>query len=222
LFDPLTSFDPATVSRRFDELDDCFVDVVARRREQPADDLISTIADGLPDDDVLAMIGFLLFAGHETVTGMLGNALVALAAHPDQRELLRSTPSIVPNAVEELLRYDSPAQVSGRQAIRDVTIGDGTITAGENIALMIGAANHDKRRWPDADTLRLDRPDPKPLSFGFGAHHCLGAALARTELRFALPPLLARLRDYTVDPDRITWKRSLALRGPTQLPITIG
>ena len=76
---------------------------------------------------------------------------------------------------------------------------------------MIGAANRDKRRWPDADELRLDRPDPEPISFGFGAHHCLGAALARMELRLALPPLLERLGDYTVDRGRTTWKRSFAL-----------
>ena len=84
---------------------------------------------------------------------------------------------------------------------------------------MIGAANRDKRRWPDADELRLDRPDPTPLSFGFGAHHCLGAALARTELRLTLPKLLATLGDYTVDLTRTSWKRSFALRGPTVLPI---
>ena len=87
---------------------------------------------------------------------------------------------------------------------------------------MIAAANRDKRRWRDADELRLDRPDPRPISFGFGAHHCLGAALARMELRRTLPPLLDALGDYTIDPSRTVWKRSFALRGPTSLRLTAG
>ncbi len=225
MLEPLTTFDPASMSARFADLDDYFTSVVAERRRHPRDDLISAlIADdqvaALDDDEVIAMIAFLLFAGHETVTGMLGNALVALARFPDQRELLR-TGADVQNAVEELLRFDSPVQVSGRQATADLTIGDHTIRRGGNIGLMIGAANRDKRRWPDADELRLDRTDPTPISFGYGIHHCLGAALARMELRTAIPPLLERLGAYTVALDRATWKRSFALRGPLFLPLTI-
>ena len=168
------------------------------------------------------MIAFLLFAGHETVTGMLGNSLVALADRPDQRVLLRNDPDLIDNAVEELLRFDSPAQVSGRQATADLEIAGTTIRRGDNIALMIGAANRDKRRWVDADELRLDRPDPRPISFGFGAHHCLGAALARMQLRRALPVLLDALGDYTIDSGRTVWKHSFALRGPTSLVLTPG
>jgi cytochrome P450 len=221
LLEPLTPFDPASMNARFAELDAYFASIVAERRRQPSDDLISAMATGdLDDDEVLSMIGFLLFAGHETVTGALGNAIVALAGAPDQRRLLRSRPELIENAVEELLRFDSPVQVSGRKATADITVGDQTIKAGDNIGMMIGAANRDKRRWADADELRLDRPDPKPISFGFGAHHCLGAALARMELRLALPPLLERLGDYVVDLERTTWKRSFALRGPTSLPVT--
>ena len=168
------------------------------------------------------MIAFLLFAGHETVTGMLGNSLVALAGNPEQRTLLRNTPDLIDNAVEELLRFDPPAQVSGRQATADFSIAGVNIRQGDNIGLMIGAANRDKRRWRDADELRLDRPDPKPISFGFGAHHCLGAALARMELRHTIPVLLDALGDYTVDLDRAVWKRSFALRGPIALPLNAG
>lgn len=226
MFEPLSPFDPASMSARFAELDEYFTSIVAERRHRPTDDLISALVAvdaeaSLDDDEVLAMIAFLLFAGHETVAGMLGNALVALARHPDQRALLRSTPAIVDNAVEELLRFDSPVQVSARQATSDITVGDQTIRAGDNIGLMIGAANRDLRRWSDANELRLDRSDPKPISFGFGAHHCLGAALARMELRTAIPPLLDRLGEYTVDLDRTAWKRSFALRGPLALPLTI-
>jgi cytochrome P450 len=230
MLEPFTPFDPASMSERFAELDAYFRAVIAERRREPGHDLISALATddhdderdehALDDDEIVAMIAFLLFAGHETVTGMLGNALIALARHPEQRTLIRSAPDLIDNAVEELLRFDPPAQVSGRQATADFTVAGSTIRKGDNIGLMIGAANRDKRRWHDADELRLDRPDPKPISFGFGAHHCLGAALARMELRQAIPVMLDALGDYTVDLERTTWKRSFALRGPTVLPLT--
>ena len=224
MLEPLTPFDPASMSQRFAELDTYFRDLIDQRRNEPGDDLISALAapdDGpaLHDDEIVGMIGSLLFAGHETVTGTLGNALVALALHPQQRALLRARSDLTANAVEELLRFDPPTQVSARQATADFGVAGVTIKRGDNIGLMIGAANRDKRRWPDADDLRLDRTDPKPLSFGFGAHHCLGAALARMELRLALPALLDTLGDYTIDLERTTWKRSFALRGPTTLPL---
>jgi cytochrome P450 len=224
MFEPLTVFDPVSMSRRFAELDSRFRAIIGARRREPADDLISALAAreegaSLDDDEVLAMIGFLLFAGHETVTGMLGNALVALARWPEQRSLLRGRPDLVGNAVEELLRYDPSVQVSGRRATADISAGGVTIPNGATIGLMIGAANHDARKWPDPGLLRLDRDDPKPISFGFGPHYCLGAALARMELRAALPPLLDRLGDYSVAADRVQWKHSFALRGPIALPI---
>lgn len=226
MFEPLTAFDPTSMSALFAELDDYFTSIVEARRRHPSDDLISALVASDPDaalDDteVVAMIAFLLFAGHETVAGALGNALVALARFTGQRELLHNRPELIDNAVDELLRFDSPVQVSGRQATSDITIGARTIPAGDNIAVMIGAANRDNRQWPDPDEVRLDRPDPKPISFGFGAHHCLGVALARMELRLTIPPLLQHLGDFTVDPDSTTWKRSFALRGPLVLPLTI-
>ena len=224
MLEPLTPFDPRSMSARFAELDAYFRGVIAQRRRDPGHDLISALAAAgegqtLDDDEIVAMIAFLLFAGHETVTGMLGNALVALDRHSAQRTLLRDRPELIVNAVEELLRFDSPVQVSGRQATADFLLAGVTIKRGDNIGLMIGAANRDGRRWNDADQLRLDRSDPKPLSFGFGVHHCLGAALARMELRLALPALLDALGDYTLRHDRTTWKRSFALRGPTTLPL---
>ena len=226
MVEPFAELDAASVSGHFAELDDYFLALIEERRSRPGADVISALAasdDGpvLEADEIVAMIVFLLFAGHETVTGMLGNALVAFGAHPTQRALLRDRPELIDNAVEELLRYDPPLQMAGRQATADVVIGGQTIRKGENIGLMIAAANRDTRRWSDADELRIDRDDPKPLSFGFSAHHCLGAALARLELRTAIPPLLERLGDYTVDTDRIAWKQSFGLRGPLELPLRI-
>ena len=225
MLEPLTPFDPTSMSERFHELDTYFRAVIAQRRLDPGHDLISVLAgsndaDALNDDEIASMIAVLLFAGHETVTGMLGNTLVALARHPEQRALLRNAPDLIDNAIEELLRFDSPAQVTGRQATANFSVGGTTIRSGDNIGLMIGAANRDKRRWPDADVLRLDRPNPRPISFGFGAHHCLGAALARMELRHTIPPLLDALGDYNIAPGRTVWKRALSLRGPIVLPLT--
>lgn len=225
MLEALTRFEPASMNQRFTELAQYFTELVEERQRNPTNDLISVLASTDADpilsvDEIVAMIAFLLFAGHETVTGVLGNALIALERFPEQRRLLRENPALIDNAVEELLRFDSPAQVTGRQATSDITIGGQRIKKGQNVGLMIGAANRDKKRWTDADELRLDRPDPKPISFGFGAHHCLGAALARMELRLALPRLLDALGDYTIDSTRTTWKRSLTLRGPMSIPLT--
>ncbi len=225
MLDATAPFDPSEVSQRFDELDAEFRRLIKQHRQSPGPDLVSALvseSDGpqLSDDEIIAMITFLLFAGHETITGMLGNALVSLESHPEQRALLRSTPELINNAVEELLRFDTSAQVTGRQATQDTKIGNATIRKGQNIAVMVGAANRDRRRWPDANQLRLDRPDPSPISFGFGARYCLGAALARMQLRIAIPAVLNGLGDYTIDHPNVTWKRSFTLRGPLALPIT--
>ncbi len=217
-------FDPVSMNARFDELHAYFSTIIEQRRSHPQDDLITAmIAEDaehvLDTDEVMAMIALLMFAGHETTTGLLGNAIVALAQHPEQRELLRSKPELIDNAVEELLCFDPPAQTSARFANEELTVGGKTIRKGATIALMIGAANRDTRQWPDANELRLDRPDPKPISFGHGMHFCLGASLARLETRVALPAFLASFGDYTVDLGTATWKRSHTLRGPLSLQV---
>lgn len=150
---------------------------------------------------------------------MLGNSIVALAAHADQRACLREQPDLIGIAVEELLRYDSPAQVAVRTTTAPVQAGATTIPAGANVGLMIGAANRDLRRWPDANELRIDRPDPTPISFGNGIHHCLGAALTRLEMRVARPAFLNTFGDYSIDHHSVGWKQSTTLRGPTNLRI---
>ena len=224
VLEAFAGFDPVSMNHRFDELHAYFTTIIEQRRAHPEDDLISAmIAEDteypLDTEEVLAMIVLLMFAGHETTTGLLGNAIVALAQHPVQRELLRSKPALIDNAVEELLRFDPPAQTSARFANEDLIVGGKTIRRGSTIALMIGAANRDKRQWPDADELRLDRPDPKPVSFGHGLHYCLGASLARLETRVALPAFLNSFGDYTIDLDAATWKRSHTLRGPLSLRV---
>lgn len=228
LVDPLLGFDPKVVNRRIGELHAYFGEIVDERRIEPRDDLISVLAgaaeDGgrLDNDELLAMIGFLLFAGHETTTSLLGNSLVALARHPDQRAMLRARPELIDNAVEELIRFDTSVQATPRSTTAPIEVGGKVIPAGQQVAILWGLVNRDVRRWPDAGVLRLDRPDPKPLSFGHGIHHCLGASLARLELRVAIPAILDAFGDYTLDATSAKWKRSLSMRGPTALPLTSG
>lgn len=223
LLEILQPFDPDSMSARFAELHDTFTTQIQQRRLDPKDDLISALATDpdseLDNDDIIALIVVLMFAGHETTTGLIGNTLIALDQFPDQRSLLSERPELLDNAIEELLRYDPPAQIAVRTTTAPVQAGDTTIPAGANVALMIGAANRDTRRWPDAHLLRLDRPDPKPLSFGHGIHHCLGAALTRLEMRVAIPALLDSFGDYTIDRSSTTWKQSTTLRGPTTLKV---
>ncbi|MCU1389824.1 MAG: Cytochrome, partial [Ilumatobacteraceae bacterium] len=226
LVDPLHGFDPDVVNVRVAELNAYFTEVIEQRRIEPRDDLISVLVtaadDGeqLDNNELLAMLGFLLFAGHETTTGLIGNSLVALAQHPQQRAMLRDRPELIDNAVEELIRFDTSVQATPRATTAPIRVGDVTIPAGQRVAILWGLVNRDVRRWPDADQLRLDRPDPKPLSFGHGIHHCLGASLARMEMRVAIPAFLAAFGDYRIDPSTTEWKRSLSVRGPTVLPIS--
>jgi cytochrome P450 len=226
LIDPLHGFDPKVVSVRVAELNAYFTEVIEQRRLEPGDDLISVLVtaaddgDKLDNDELLAMLGFLLFAGHETTTTLIGNSLVALARHPEQRAVLRDHPELIDNAVEELIRFDTSVQATPRSTTAPISVGGTTIPAGQQVAILWGLVNRDVRRWPDADKLRLDRPDPKPLSFGHGIHHCLGASLARMELRIAVPAFLEAFGDYRLNPATTEWKRSLSMRGPTVLPIT--
>ena len=226
LVDPLHGFHAKVVNARIAELNIYFTEVMEQRRVEPRDDLISVLVtaadDGekLNNDGLLAMLGFLLFAGHETTTALIGNSLVALAQHPEQRALLRDRPDLIDNAVEELIRFDTSVQATPRATTAPIRVGDTTIPAGQQVAILWGLVNRDVRRWPDADKLRLDRPDPKPLSFGHGIHHCLGASLARSSSGSQSPPSLEAFGDYQLDPATTEWKRSLSVRGPTVLPVT--
>jgi cytochrome P450 len=169
---------------------------------------------------MVSLVMILLLAGHETTTGALGNAIVALARHPEQRDLVRRRPELWPNAVEELLRFDTVVQTDPRAALEDATVGGRTIKKGQNLTVMLGAVNRDPRRFDAPDELRLDRRDPSPMSFGHGIHHCVGAALVRAEMRVALPAVVRALGDYAVVEDQLAWKRSIAFRGPSRLVVT--
>lgn len=227
-FDPLTNFDAPTIDRAIEEFSDVVGELIEERRRRPEPDLISDLValevDGehLSRLELVANVGLMVFAGHETTSSMLGNALVALAANPLQRSLVRDRPELWPNAIDELLRYDGSVTALPRRTTAAIDLGSVTIPAGADVILDLGAANRDRRRWDDPYQLRLDRPDPRPLAFGHGLHHCLGHWLARAELRIALQAVVERFGDFTIDPAEVDWRLSSVLRGPERLVLHRG
>ena len=224
LVDPLVRFEPAEVDEAIDGLHRLYRDLADHRRRHPADDLLTGLtqaqeADGdrLSNDELATMVITLMGAGIETTAGILSASIVHLAANPDQRQLIRDHPDLWPNAVEELLRYDTPIKSVARRTLEPVEIGGVPIPAGSNLILSFVNAHRDPRRYDDPHALRLDRDQPRPLAFGHGIHHCIGAALARLETRVGLRVLLDRYPDYTVE--AIDWRRSLNLRSATRLVI---
>lgn len=197
-----------------------FTELAELRRREPGDDTVShLVAAGADGPDLLAVLGYvftMVTGGNDTTTGLLGGAVQLLAAHPDQRALLVSDPTLVPDAVEELLRLTSPVQGLARTATRDVTLHGVTVTAGRKALLLYGAANRDPRRYgPDADALDVRRRPGQLLTFSQGNHHCLGAAAARLQARVALSELLRRFPSYGVG--AVTWAPGPYVRRPLSL-----
>ncbi len=175
----------------------------AERRTAPREDLMTLLVEAskagqLSDDEVLGASMLLFVAGITTTSGLISNSLLHLDRFPDQRRLLRQDPSLLPQAIEELLRYDAPIQALARTAMRDVAAHDGLIPRGARVVLVWGSANRDERRWADPDRLDLTREPQRHVAFGDGLHHCLGAPLARLEARIAFEELLRRIPDYAV------------------------
>ena len=228
ILDPFNPVDPASVDATVHELTEYYSGLADDRLAAPRDDLITVFAQSETGDDpidraeLVSLIAIIMLAGHETITGALGNAIVALAENPKQRTLVRDNPELWPNAVEELLRFDTVLQTDARAALETVTIAGQTIKKGQNLTVMLGAVNRDPRRWDNPNKLQLDRLDPSPLSFGHGIHHCIGAALARLQMRIGLQAVVETFGDYTVDPAQVTWRESLAFRGPDYLPVVAG
>jgi cytochrome P450 len=228
--------DPTPLSRQ--ELDDAnaasaasrdyFAGLFAYRRRNPGDDLTSALLmareadDSLTDEEIIANIGLLFGAGHETTTNLIGNGVLALHRNPAQIARLRADPGLIPNAVEEILRYDSPVQLTGRTALTDVEFGGETIAKGEEVIALLGAANRDPAAYEgDPEALDVGRPGVRAISFGGGIHHCLGAQLARIEGEIAFRRLLEALPGLRLtDPDDVAWKPTITLRGLTALPAT--
>ena len=216
------------VYRTHQQLTAYFTAIIEVRRRQPRDDLVSRLVqaeeegDRLTRDETIVMLRLLLLAGNETTTNLIGNGLRALLRHPGQLALLREQPELVPAAVEELLRYDSPVQLDMRIARHDLDIGDSAVPSGTLIGLLIGSANHDPERFRRPDELDITRSDPGNISFGRGIHHCLGAPLARLEGRIALEVLFERFDRIAFGTRRPSYRRSIVLRGLEHLDVRVG
>lgn len=221
----------ATANAAVQQLDEYFLALVAERRRHPSGDLVSDLVraqdggqhsdgDRLSDAELLANLVLLLAAGFETTTNLLGNGLAVLLAEPSVRASVAARPALAEAFVEEVLRFDSPVQLTSRLAERPARVGDVDVAAGTSVLLLTGAANRDPRRFADPDRFDPARPDNQPLSFGAGPHFCLGAALARLEARTAFPMLLERFPDLTAA-GPATRRDRLTLRGYAGLPVTV-
>lgn len=199
-----------------------FTDLIERRRLEPGNDMVSQlIAMGEDAASVLWILGFaftMVTGGNDTTTGLLGGSAALLHQHPDQRQQLVDDPSMIPAAVEELLRLTSPVQNLARTTTRDVDLHGRTIPEGSKVLLSYGAANRDEHEFgDDAESLDVGRNPARILTFSYGAHHCLGAAAARLQGRVALEELLARFPDYVVDVDDMAYATGNYVRRPLNL-----
>ena len=197
------------------------------RRRNPGDDLTTQLVQAeeagsrLTNEELIANIILLFGAGHETTVNLIGNGLLALHRNPDQLALLKADPSLISNAIEEFLRYDSSVQMTGRVALEEIEdLGGKRIPKGESVLCLLGSANRDPAVYSDRpDRLDITRPNVKPLSFGGGIHFCLGAQLARIEAEIAISTLLRRIPDLRLDDaENPQWRPTFVLRGLKQLP----
>jgi len=209
------------------ELAGYLAEVLKRRRSEPRDDLLSALlvaeieGEQLSESELIAFAFLLLVGGNETTTNLISNAVILLDRHRDQRSLLLDDPARIPTAIEEFLRFDSPVQGLARTTAAPITLHGVTIPEGEKVLLLFGSANHDERKIPDAERFDVLR-DPNPhLAFGFGAHFCLGANLARLEARVAFEELLAQLPDYRMAESRVERTCSGPVRGALRLPVAV-
>ena len=206
-------------------LRDFFRKIYIQRRQQPDDKLVSTLlavrdeGDRLSEEELLSTCVSLLVAGHATTTSLISSAVLFLLQHPDQLRKLRENPALVEAAVEESLRYDGPFQRNRRIAREDLTIGGKQIGKGQLVLAFLGAANRDPSHFPDPDGFDIERRPNRHISFGAGAHFCLGASLARLEARIAINTILSRMPDLKLASETLEWENTL-LRGLKALPLS--
>ncbi|KAA0235866.1 MAG: putative cytochrome P450 123 [Acidimicrobiales bacterium] len=205
-------------------------DHIDRRRAEPVEDIMSELVhsemelgDGttrpLDDGELHSFIGLLSAAGNETVARLLGFAATTLARNPDQREHLVEDASLIPNAVEELLRYEAPSPIQARWVTRDVELHDVVVPRGSKITLLTGSAGRDDREFDEPDRFDVNRRIERHLSFGYGVHYCLGASLARLEGRVALEETLRRFPVWDIDEDALEMVHTSTVRGYARVPI---
>jgi cytochrome P450 len=207
-----------------------FRGLIDERRRRPADDLLSALAvvedrgDVLSETELLATCVTTVVAGHETTVNLVGSGLLALMRHPDQWQLLRARPELIPAAVDELLRYEPPVQMTTRSATAEMTVAGRTFAPGEGVVVLVNSANRDERVFTDPERLDVTRyfgrvsPPPRHLAFSLGIHYCLGAPLAKLEMEVLLGVMTRRIRELEALTDNPPYKPNLIVRGLAALP----
>lgn len=204
--------------------------LIARRRSALGDDLLSALiqaeeaGERLSAEELVSMVFLLLVAGHETTVNLIAGGTLTLLQHPEQLDRLRKEPALIESAVEELLRFSSPVEISTERFTReDITVGGVTIPRGELIFAAIGSANRDERQFKDPNVLDLGRDPNRHLAFGMGIHYCLGAPLARLEGQIALQTLVTRFPNLRLarPVESLKWRTGVLMRGPKQLPVSL-
>ena len=216
----------AQVIRSLQGMSDYFRAAIQEQRKHPRDGLISALltaeqdGDRLTEEEVVANTIVTMVGGQETTTNLIGNGVLSLLRHRDQLEKLKADPSLVPSAVEELLRYESPSQQTARLAPEDMELGGKTIRKRQAAIAVMGAANRDPERFPEPDKLDISRQDNRHLAFAWASHFCFGAPLARIEGQITFETMLRRMPNLNLEPTPIQWRENLGLRGLTALPVT--
>jgi cytochrome P450 len=222
------SFDWDRGTRASGQLRDYFAGILAERRTRPADDLISTLAaselDGkrLTDDEIFAFLRLLLPAGAETTYRSSSNLLFGLLTHPDQLDAVRADHSLIPQAIEEGLRWEPPLTTIARTAARDTVVEGVDMPAGSIVIVNMGSANHDEKYWERSEEFDIHREQRQHLAFAFGPHMCLGMHLARMETRVLLEKVFARLPNLRLDPASDPHITGMTFRAPPALPVLFG
>jgi cytochrome P450 len=214
------------VLRAVEEMTTYFRNRIAEQRIQPREGLIHSLltadidGDRLTEEEVVANSILTMVGGQETTTNLIGNGVLALLRNPDQFRKLRADFSLIPSAVEELLRYDCPSQHTARLAPANVILGGKKIRQRQAVIAVMAAGNRDPEHFPNPDQLDITRKDNRHLAFGWAAHFCFGAALARIEAQAAFEAVLRRVPNLKLEPDALAWRTNLGLRGLTALPVT--
>jgi cytochrome P450 len=218
----------ATIQSNLAEMEHYFGEYFERQRREPTDDLVARLLTGtvegkpLTQEQMMSFLFILLPGGLETTTTVLGDTMIMLARHPEVLRRVRADHALIPRLVDEVMRYESTAHTVFRRAQRTTELSGTTIPEGAMVVCLIGAANRDEQQFPEADQFVIDREKNHHLSFGHGAHHCVGAFLGRMSSRVALETLLPHIDEIAIGPEGFRRHHSLNARGPVSLPLRLG
>src|SRR5882724_4638363 len=216
----------ARTLRCVEEMSAYFREAIQRMKTDPREGLIDSFmtaeidGDRLTEEEIIANCIVTMVGGQETTTNLIGNGVLSLLRNPDQLQRLRDDLSLIPSAVEELLRYESPSQHTARIAPRETEVGGKQIRKGQAVIAVMGAGNRDPERFPDPDRLDVGRTDNRHLAFGWASHFCFGAPLARIEGQLVIEAIVSRTSNLALDPGPLVWRENLGLRGLIALPVT--